>query len=490
MNKATKTTLTILRRAIGYGFLVTVVSLISTAIYVLEQREDLSIWHEVDLDEEFDRFSGVKDFKGYLKLEERVFQQLEDEVYAKTSPGDRYVINRYRKGSLSDPTSMPEDWNRSFEMTREEPESGVLLLHGLSDSPYSLRALGESFHEAGAYVVGLRIPGHGTVPSGLVEVSWKDWAAAVRLAVLHLKEQVGDKPIQLVGYSNGGALAVNYSLKSLDDKSMPRPDGLLLISPEIGLSKTAALAVWQGRVGHWLGLEKLAWNSIGMEYDPHKYCSFAINAGDQAHRITTEIDKQLGKLSKKGQLGDFPRVLAFQSCADATVLAPALVSRLFDRLPDAGHELVIFDVNRNEVIEHLLAKNPEKDIRLILDDRKRLFSVSLITNLESDAGIAPEVIVKYHAAGSSEVVVEQTGFRWPNDVYSLSHVALPFPESDPFYGSGGGGKRPTLGNLALRGEKGTLYISSKEMLRQKWNPFFPWMEGKSLEFLGLKNGGN
>jgi hypothetical protein len=27
----------------------------------------------------------------------------------------------------------------------------------------------------------------------------------------------------------------------------------------------AAFAVWQGRIGHWLGLEKLAWTSIAAE---------------------------------------------------------------------------------------------------------------------------------------------------------------------------------------------------------------------------------
>ena len=44
------------------------------------------------------------------------------------------------------------------------------------------------------------------------------------------------------------------------------------------------------------------------------------------------------------------------------------------------------------------------------------------------------------------------------------------------------GETPTLGNRALRGERGILLISPGEMLRQKWNPFYAWMEGRALEF--------
>ena len=90
---------------------------------------------------------------------------------------------------------------------------------------------------------------------------------------------------------------MNYALKCLENPALPKAKGLVLFSPEIGVSPAAALAVWQGRIGHWLGLEQLAWTSVSLEYDPYKYGSFATNAGDLAHRITTAIDKRLGKLS-------------------------------------------------------------------------------------------------------------------------------------------------------------------------------------------------
>ena len=485
MEKLSTHTITILRRAIGYGLLGVIVSLVAIVAYVLNKRPDLNVWHEANLDEEFNRRSDVKDFDGYLKLEERLFAQLEEKVYSKTSPGNKQTINRYQKGSLMDPTSMATNWNRTYQLEQDNPTAGVLLLHGLSDSPYSLRHFGETYHQAGASVIGLRVPGHGTAPSGLVEVPWKDWAAAVRIAAVHLKKKIGDKPLYLVGYSNGGALAVIYALESLNDATLPTPDGLILLSPEIGISKVAALAVWQGRIGHALGLEKLAWNSIAMEYDPFKYGSFAINAADQAYRITREIRKKMIRMEKAGRLGEFPRMLCFQSSVDATVRAPALVSCLFEPLTDKGHELVLFDINRAELIELLLANDPTSYLDPLLEGPNHPFSLDVVTNERKDEVISSAVVIRRRQAGQPEVTTLTTDLTWPKDIFSLSHVALPFPESDPLYGSGDGEKTPTLGNRALRGERGTLLISSDEMLRQKWNPFYPWIEQRALEFSRL-----
>ena len=485
MEKLSKLSVTILRRTIGYGLLIAIVSVVSIVAYMLYQLPDLDLWHKVKLDKEFTRLSGVKDFEGYLKLEEGLFTQLEEKVYAHTPPGNKKNLIRYKKGSLMDPTSMETNWNRTYQLEQENPTAGVLLLHGLSDSPYSLRHLGKKYHQAGASVVSLRIPGHGTTPSGLVEVTWKDWAAAVRIAAVHLKKKIGDKPLYLVGYSNGGALSVIYALESLKDPSLPTPDGLVLLAPEIGISKAARLAVWQGRIGHALGLEKLAWNSIKMEYDPHKYGSFAVNAADQAYRITREIEKRIARMEQTGRLDKFPRMLCFQSSVDATVRAPALVSCLFQRLPDKGHELVLFDINRAENLELLLADDPASYLDPLLKGENHHFSLIIIANERQEEVISPSVVIKHRKAGESEVTTLTTDMAWPKEVFSLSHVALPFPESDPLYGSGEGGKIPTLGNRTLRGERGALLINSNEMLRQKWNPFYPWIEQRALEFSGL-----
>ncbi|MCK5498690.1 MAG: alpha/beta fold hydrolase, partial [Gammaproteobacteria bacterium] len=341
------------------GGLITILIL---AVVYLNHQPELKIWHTIKLDSEFTVSKPVKNFADYQALEERLFAQLKERVYDQIKPEDQFSINRYYQGSMSDPDQWSPNWNHSFELSTGTAVAGVLLLHGMSDSPYSLHNLGTRLHEEGAHVVGLRIPGHGTAPSGLVHVRWQDMAAAVKLAVQHLHEQVGDKPVYIVGYSNGGALALHYALSVIEDPTLPPLKKLLLISPEIGVTKMAGLAIWQERIGYVLGLEKLRWNDVLPEYDPFKYNSFAINAGDQAYRLTIENRKRLDALAEAGKLDQLPPILAFQSVLDATVSARDLVLELFEKLPDRGHELVAFDINRIVNVEQLLKSDPKVNI--------------------------------------------------------------------------------------------------------------------------------
>ena len=184
-----------LARMVGIALFGCLLTALAIFVYLLDSRPELSVWHLADLDEEFTADSRISDFSQYLALEDRLFAQLDRLVYDQVPEGPENAINRYSRGSLSDPGNRPVNWNRSFEFSHPEPLAGVLLLHGLSDSPYSMRPLGEALHRRGAMVLGLRIPGHGTAPSGLVETRWQDMAAAVRLAARHVREVVGDKPL-------------------------------------------------------------------------------------------------------------------------------------------------------------------------------------------------------------------------------------------------------------------------------------------------------
>lgn len=482
-----KGTLAYLIRAALYSALGALVVLVTVFVIYLDSRPDLKVWHLAELDAEFTEDSPVADFAGYLAVEDRLFAQLDELVIAKVKASDRTLINRYHRGSLSDPERWPRNWNRSFELPSENPRAGVLLLHGMSDSPYSLRSLGQRLHDAGAWVIGLRVPGHGTAPSGLVEVRWQDMAAAVRLAMRHLSSKTGGEPLYIVGYSNGGALAVHYALSTLQQPELPAAQGLMLISPAIGVSPAAALAVWQARLGHLLGLDKLAWNSILPEYDPYKYGSFAVNAGDQVFRLTREIRGTLERLAKSGDLARFPPVLAFQSVVDATVSSPALVDGLFGQLPRGGHELVLFDINRVTDVEPLLTWDPAVEIGAMLQNMDLTFTLSFLTNESEDS---VQLVLHQKRVGENKISTSPAGLFWPEDVYSLSHVALPFAPTDPLYGGAEAEQSPglRLGNLALRGERGTLRITASDMLRLRWNPFYSYFESRMLQFVGLGSG--
>jgi alpha-beta hydrolase superfamily lysophospholipase len=360
----------------------------------------------------------------------------------------------------------------------------VLLLHGMSDSPYSLRNIGDSLHNAGASVIGLRVPGHGTAPSGLVEMHWQDMTAAVKLAMKYLHEQTKDQPLYIIGYSNGSALAVHYALSTIDDEQLPKADGLVLVSPAIGVTKLAAFAVWQARLGHLLGLDKLAWNSIGLEYDPFKYNSFAVNAGDQVYRLTSEIQNLLTKNKKTAKLDKLPPILAFQSVVDATVSTSVLITGLFDKLPAGGHELVLFDINRINQAAKFFNDDPKPYLDRMLFNSKLSYTLTLLTN-EDATGRRVHILRK--KAGSSEVNTVKLESAWPKAMHSLSHIALPFPKTDILYGEISPEEEPGLhlGNIAIRGERGVIQIPASSMLRLRWNPFYPYFEQQIFDFVSL-----
>ncbi len=455
------------------------------AIVVLNHKPEPNIWHDAVLTEEFTAASNIADLDAYRILEDKLFQQLETEVFARIPDSAKTNYNRYHRGSRVDPTSWQTNWNRTFELPLSQAKMGVLLLHGMSDSPYSLRRLAKDFHADGAHVVGLRIPGHGTAPSGLRQVTFEDMAAAVELAMVHLDSTLGDVPILVVGYSNGGALAVHYTAGAIADKTLPMPAGLILFSPEIGISPAAPLASVQAWFGEILGLGRLAWTSILPEFDPYKYASFAVNAGVQAYRATKLVRSRLEGLERDGRIGEMPPILAFQSAADSTVEARDLVTDLFNRLQPGGHELVIFDVNRMFETQGLLARPFDLSEHLMTGEG-RAFTVSIVTNSDPN-GLA--VKLRTRAAGETQVVEQDLGLAWPADVYSLAHIALPFHRDDPVYGVGKAAAKQAdeqnlqLGGLAVHGENNALAIPISALTRQHWNPFYDLVEEKRRAFV-------
>ena len=106
----------------------------------------------------------------------------------------------------------------------------------------------------------------------------------------------------------------------------------------------------------------------------------------------------------------------------------------------------------------------------------------MITNEhdESDA-----VVSRRKAPFSAEVETESLGLSWPAGVLSLSHVALPFPPDDPLYGrrrSEADGELQ-LGQIEVQGERGLLKLPSDWLLRLRHNPFYDFLEARSIEWL-------
>ena len=450
----------------------------------------LHSWHTEKLTEEFtaDRSDEVQSFDDYRALEDRLFAQLDREVYAQTETGPAHALVRYSRGSAADPHERQPNWNRSFELTADPPVGGILLLHGMSDSPYSLRALGEALNQRGYWVVGLRLPGHGTAPSGLKYVKMEDMAAAVKLAVAHLDAKAGPKPIHLIGYSTGAPLALAFTLDALEGQAEPIPASLVLISPAIGLHPAAALAKWKRRMSALPGLGGLAWLSVEPEFDPYKYNSFATNAAEQVHRMTRTVARRVSRRAGTHSDKVLPPTLVLKSTVDATVSTTAVVDQLLGRLAPHRHELVLFDINRLAAKSMLLVSDPAPLTDRLLNAQDLPFTLTLVTNANPETRA---VVAQRKAAREAEVSqTEPLDLAWPVGVISLAHVALPFPPDDPLYGQRPPGNEDTLflGQMAIKGERDLFKLSPNWLLRLRHNPFYPYLEKRALEWIDEANG--
>ena len=446
----------------------------------------LKPWHTEKLTEEFteDKAGAVKSFDDYLQLESRLFKQLDEKVYQQSETGPEYRLNRYSPGSAADPRKQQPDWNHSFELTTNNPRGAVLLLHGMSDSPYSLHTLGMALHQQNYWVVGLRMPGHGTAPSGLRYINRNDMAAAVRLGMRHLATKVKNKPVHVIGYSTGASLALEYTLDALEGKTTPVPTSLVLISPAIGVHPAAAMAGFKNWLANLPGLDGLAYLSVHPEFDPYKYNSFATNASTVVHQVTRSVASRVQARARTNPKVVLPPILVFKSTVDATVTTEAVLDNLLNHLNPHRHELVLFDINRFAAVKSkLLIDDPAPLTDRVMDDDTLPFSVTLVTNQNSKT---TKVISKYKQPFTARAVNNgQLKAVWPPGVISQSHVSLPISTNDPLYGQ----RSPEnedflfLGQMAIQGERGLLKIPSDWVLRLRYNPFYDFLERRTLEWM-------
>jgi hypothetical protein len=122
-----------------------------------------------------------------------------------------------------------------------------------------------------------------------------------------------------------------------------------------------------------------------------------------------------------------------------------------------------------------------------MDDGNLPFSVTLVTNESPDT---TSVVRKYKSPFSTDASNgTQLELSWPPGVISLSHVALPIAPDDPVYGQ----RMPNreefvfLGQLGIQGERGLLTIPSDWMFRLRYNPFYDYLESRTLDWIELAN---
>jgi hypothetical protein len=112
----------------------------------------------------------------------------------------------------------------------------------------------------------------------------------------------------------------------------------------------------------------------------------------------------------------------------------------------------------------------------------------VVTNRSADTR---DVETRTAEPGSLTVTRRELGLAWPPEVFSLTHVALPYAPDDPLYGFESSGAIPgllPLGRLSPRGERDVLTIGADTLMRLSSNPFFPFVAERIRQWVALEPG--
>ncbi|MBO0839630.1 MAG: alpha/beta fold hydrolase [Sciscionella sp.] len=119
---------------------------------------------------------------------------------------------------------------------------GVLLCHGFTGSPSSMRPWGEHLAAHGFSVRGPRLPGHGTSWQEMNRTRWQDWYGCVEASLDELRGRC--RLVFVCGLSMGGTLTLRLAEQRGADIA-----GIVLVNPSvITLRKEAKLLPVLSRV--------------------------------------------------------------------------------------------------------------------------------------------------------------------------------------------------------------------------------------------------
>ena len=114
--------------------------------------------------------------------------------------------------------------------------TGVLLCHGFTGSPASMRPWGEQLAAAGLSVTIPRLPGHGTTWQELNLTRWDDWYSTVERALFDLKQRCST--VFVMGLSVGGSLTLRLAEEHADVIR-----GIAVVNPMVHTENKAMFAL-------------------------------------------------------------------------------------------------------------------------------------------------------------------------------------------------------------------------------------------------------
>lgn len=285
------------------------VLLYGAAGVLLSQGKTLGARHEVPATEPFN-FSGG-DFAGYVAHARRTLQQ------ARLDEPSAEVIDNLAPFVLEPDASCPRGASGKFA-------KGAVLIHGLFDSPYSMRPFGEALRAQCFYVLGLLLPDHGTRPGDFLDARWEDWADATHFAATQLAEHA--EALYMAGHSAGGTLSL------LEAARNPEIDALILFAPALGITPAAKYARYVRLVGKVFN--GAAWYEVRPDDAVYRYESLTFHSAAEMFALIGATKEALAEAQR-----DLP-VFTVASMQDNTVSAQEILDYMESNTHPASHTLL------------------------------------------------------------------------------------------------------------------------------------------------------
>ncbi|MGW1212961.1 alpha/beta hydrolase [Streptomyces sp. NPDC002499] len=229
----------------------------------------------------------------------------------------------------------------------EGGEAGVLLCHGFTGSPQSLRPWAQHLAAHGLTVSLPLLPGHGTRWEDMQLTGWQDWYAEVDRELRALRERCAE--VFVAGLSMGGTLALRLAAKHGDAIS-----GVIVVNPANKMHGAAAHAL--PVVRHLVPSTKGIASDIAKEGGEELgYDRVPLHAAYALRNLFKQVDRELPQVTQPLLLLRSPQDHVVPPADSARILGRVSSRDVTEILLEQSYHVATLDHDADRIFEESLA---------------------------------------------------------------------------------------------------------------------------------------